>query len=86
MKNRTKSFHPCIHQRQMRTTMKPMSAIPARMNIAIPSVRERYIPPSPTTMLAKSTARTRVSASLMFFAVCSIRTVFCMICLTFRLI
>ena len=68
--------HPCIHQRQTRTAMKPMSAIPARMNMATPSARERYIPPSPAALLLNSTASTMTSASLMFLAVCSIKTVF----------
>ena len=62
--------------------MKPMSAIPAMMNIAMPSARERYIPPSPAAMLANSTASTMTSASLMFFAVCSIRIVFVILHLT----
>ena len=74
--------HPCIHQRQTRTAMKPTNAIPAMMNIATPSARERYIPPSPAAMLQKSTASTIASASLMFFAVCSIRTVFVILHLT----
>lgn len=56
--------------------------VPAMMNIAMPSARERYIPPSPAAMLPKSTASTMASASLMFFADCSIKTVFVILHLT----
>ena len=41
--------------------------------------QSRYIPPSPAAMLVKNTTRTITSASLMFFAVCSIKIVFPMI-------
>ena len=30
--------HPCIHQRQTRTAMKPTSAIPAMMNMKMPQI------------------------------------------------
>ena len=76
--------YPFTLHRQTRTPQNARKATPAIQNIAIPSGSQRYISPSPAAMLPNKHIKTISSASLIFFAVCSINTVFSMVHLAFQ--
>ena len=76
--------YPFTHHRQMRTMQNARNEVPVMQNIAIPSGSQRYISPNPVAMLPNKHIKTISSVSLIFFAVCSINTVFSMVHLAFQ--
>ena len=76
--------YPFTHHRQTRTAQNARNEIPVMQNMTIPSGSQRYISPSPAAKLPNRHTSTISSASLIFFAVCSINTVFSIIHLAFQ--